>query len=527
MSITSMIPSYDDGQAAFYQGHVLDVLAALPEESVHCIATSPPYYGQRDYELPPMVWGGSKDCQHEWQEAAVIRRSNDSHPGLLQEGSPGSLRRDIPAKYATCSRCAAWRGSLGLEPTPTFYVQHMVEVFRAVRRVLRRDGVLLLNIADSYAGSGGAHAEGHANPGISNSWERNGVPHWGELGQPGNYLPPPGLKAGDMMDIPGDVVRALRADGWWWRSDIIWEKPSAMPESVSGPRWEQHRIKTESTRAGRRLQDSNHHAPVGGGRGPLPEWADCPGCKTCEPNDGLVLRWGNWRPTSSYEHVFLLSRSDHYFCDQEAARQLASSNSHGGPRVNPGHKQEALGRQQSGRLGRWTTEDKESGANLRDVWRINPEPTKDPHFAVFPSALARLMIQIGTSERGCCPECGAPWARVMQKDAGIAKETPKTVAAHTARGGVGTPTGTVGKAGSSRIEATARTLGWRPTCQHRDLAAVPCTVLDPFVGSGTTCWAAKQLGRRSIGIELSEKYLRIAVRRVRQMALILQETESG
>jgi DNA modification methylase len=146
-------------------GDSLDVMKGMADESVDCCITSPPYWGLRDY-----------GCN----------------------------------------------GQLGLEKSPEEYVANMVQLFREVRRVLKADGVLWLNLGDSYAGSG-VHQEHHANAGISQSAKRgctNGVPV------------PPGLKPKDLVGIPWRVAFALQADGWWLRQDIIWHKPNPMPESV-------------------------------------------------------------------------------------------------------------------------------------------------------------------------------------------------------------------------------------------------------------------------------------------------------
>jgi len=111
-------------------GHVLSVLATWPDECVQCVVTSPPYWGLRDYGIEPQVWGGEPGCEHDWGTAAT---------------------------GAFCPRCGAWRGSLGLEPTPELYVEHLVSVFREVRRVLRTDGTLWLNLGDSYATGAGSY----------------------------------------------------------------------------------------------------------------------------------------------------------------------------------------------------------------------------------------------------------------------------------------------------------------------------------------------------------------------------------
>lgn len=146
-----------------YQADVLDALRELPAESVQCVVTSPPYYGLRDYGV---------------------------------------------------------EGQIGLEATPEEYVGNLVEVFREVRRVLRPDGVLWLNLGDSYNGSGGAGGD----------YNKGGLKE-GQPRYPGRRIS--GLKPKDLIGIPWRVAFALQKDGWWLRSDIIWAKPNPMPESVT------------------------------------------------------------------------------------------------------------------------------------------------------------------------------------------------------------------------------------------------------------------------------------------------------
>ena len=156
---------HETEHGTIYCGDSLDVLSGMADESVDCCITSPPYWGLRDY-----------GCDNQ----------------------------------------------LGLEKTPEEYVANMVQLFREVRRVLKKDGVLWLNLGDSYAGSG-IHQEHHANQSISQSAKRgctNGV------------LVPSGLKPKNLVGIPWRVAFALQADGWWLRQDIIWHKPNPMPESV-------------------------------------------------------------------------------------------------------------------------------------------------------------------------------------------------------------------------------------------------------------------------------------------------------
>lgn len=191
-------------------GHVLGVLPTLEAGSVQCCVTSPPYWGLRDYGLDPAVWGGDCDCGHDWSDVVVTRTGG---PGSEKQAS----NRGANNVSGVCGVCGAWRGQLGLEPTPELYVEHLVAVFREVRRVLRDDGVLWLNLGDGYA--------------ASRSYQ---VPDskWCEVGNEKASSVPPGLKPKDLVGIPWRVAFALQADGWWLRSDIIWAKPNPMPESV-------------------------------------------------------------------------------------------------------------------------------------------------------------------------------------------------------------------------------------------------------------------------------------------------------
>jgi DNA modification methylase len=134
------------------EGNVLEVVGGLPEASVQTVVTSPPYWGLRDYDLPATVWGGEKDCAHRWGGARRGPRGDDRRAcrGGRQERSSRQKRAGREGGDF-CLRCGAWRGCLGLEPDPDLYVDHLVEVMRGVRRCLRPDGTLWLNLGDSFA----------------------------------------------------------------------------------------------------------------------------------------------------------------------------------------------------------------------------------------------------------------------------------------------------------------------------------------------------------------------------------------
>ena len=189
------------------QGDCLDVLKTLPIESVNCCITSPPYWGLRDYGTAKWE-GGDKNCEH-----TISHYSDNLKP---------DCDRPVRGDRSFCIKCGAKRidSQIGLEITPESYVQKMVDVFREVRRVLRNDGTLWLNLGDSYSGSGKGPA------GNLGGDERH-------LEEKHTKIIPEGLKQKDLVGIPWRVAFALQADGWYLRQDIIWHKPNPMPESVT------------------------------------------------------------------------------------------------------------------------------------------------------------------------------------------------------------------------------------------------------------------------------------------------------
>jgi len=250
------------------------------------------------------------------------------------------------------------------------------------------------------------------------------------------------------------------------------------------------------------------------------------------------------RPTSAVEYFFLLTKSERYFYDIEATRMKGSipagtraakgsgeRKSQAGVNARPPEYKEYSGTRNR-RNSDWFMDsirdilEGKSGTLLHDENNIptaifcNPQPYKEAHYATFSPRLITPMILAGTSPRAC-EICGAPWERVVERQAGVSKECPKTQAAHEARGGTGKPVGTVGKSGSGRIDGYSITLGWRPTCTCKNEGTGRCIVLDPFVGSGTTLWVAERFGRDSIGIELSPEYCELINKRMsnRQMTL--------
>jgi len=201
-------------------GDVLEKLKELPDESVQCVVTSPPYFGLRDYGTAKWA-GGILDCQHK------VGRATRGGLTEFQKNNVGSFGDESIKNGGYCPHCGAKRidFQIGLEKTREDYVAKMVEVFREVKRVLKNDGTLWLNLGDSYAVSqqGGEKSK----PGDKSFTNK------GTLGMVKTSRLPKGLKPKNLIGIPWRVAFALQTDGWILRSDIIWHKPNPMPESVT------------------------------------------------------------------------------------------------------------------------------------------------------------------------------------------------------------------------------------------------------------------------------------------------------
>jgi len=323
----------------------------LTDKSCQVCVTSPPYWGLRDYGLEPLVWGGDPQCEHVWgdEQSKRNRWGLDSNASDKQKSNRGNAWEISQGQF--CRKCGAWKGVLGLEPTPELYVQHIVEIFREVRRVLRNDGTVFLNLGDSYYGSRkGLYGDGTSH-GTEGAKQRTNMGSIGVF----NAFSSKNLKPKDLVGIPWRVAFALQADGWYLRRDIIWAKGvsfcptysgSSMPESV---------------------QD---------------------------------------RPSSSHEYVFLLSKSKHYFYDNEAVKE---------PSVYPNDNRKARANKEQKRFPTEKVAGVREGSatyakrNLRSVWAINPAGYKGAHYAVFPPALVEPMILAGSAINDIVldPFCGS------------------------------------------------------------------------------------------------------------------------
>jgi DNA modification methylase len=651
-------------------GHVMDVLRQIEDESVHCVVTSPPYYGLRSYGTEPQVWGGDPNCQHEFAAAGKRHQvgRNDhgtgcptSRLGPNKDGSPAGTEITPTRETAGAfCHCGAWRGDLGLEPTPELFIQHLVEVFREVCRVLRKDGTLWLNIGDSY---GSGEIGRHDSKSFAYRAKADAA------GPRQQQARPRGYKAKDLLMIPAQLALALRADGWWLRSEIVWAKKAPMPESCTDRPTCAHEKVFLLTKSARYFYDAIavaepadngelfHGDYAGSGNvtqarngrvasapsrranpaalcGPalIPEGDAAVGADNRAPHFRGRCHFGEAQITilgsmaweaedaeivesvrfsivmEEAERSFVMdlkpiSRPADFATVTASLQRFASGNfpirttivdapaaigrageadavltipfPDADARAKPmlqacemladmieksrpaevafhcnelsqtllvqGTFRPAHVRQST----KNTTQNQTSTRNLRNFWLLGPEPFPEAHFATFPTEIPRRAILAGTSAKGVCPKCGAPWVRVVE--AAKYQPPPAEIGERNVDPSRGDKVRKLdGKSAEWREAVASRqTIGWRASCgcdigaKQMQLAQnlgalllgsdarvdthglgnpVPATVLDPFLGSGTTALVADQLGRDCIGIELSSQYAAMADRRLRDDA---------
>tara|TARA_A100001515_G_scaffold98217_1_gene79128 strand:- start:8277 stop:9458 length:1182 start_codon:yes stop_codon:yes gene_type:complete len=374
-----------------YAGDCLDSLKQLEDQSINTCITSPPYFALRDYGV---------------------------------------------------------EGQLGLEETPKEFVDNLVNVFKEVKRVLRDDGTVWLNIGDSYGAQNGKGFNTNANVGSTNrSTEMQ--KKYGDISSHSTIKERTGLPPKSLLGMPWRVAFAMQDDGWILRQDIIWQKPNPMPESVKD------------------------------------------------------------RCTKAHEYIFLFSKSPKYYFDNEAIKEESVTVNSKGERGKP-NSAKNVGKSVEGIDGFDVRGGfKNMGAyekrNKRSVWTVNTKPFKEAHFATFPPDLIKPCVLAGCPEK-ICVECGKPYERVMQKPKQLEVERNKRSGLDDRKVG--------GVLDKYNRENPPIDLGPQKKCDCKTDETKPGTVLDPFAGSGTTAKVSDSHERDTVLCELSDDYIKIAVRRL-------------
>ena len=432
----------------------------LEDESVQCVVTSPPYWGLRKYSgEQDLIWGGDKDCVHEWGEVEQVGRYDKKMAADYGGWERGGRNNDARTQNSSsfCQLCGAWRGSYGLEPTPEMYVEHTIEILREIRRVLRKDGVVFWNIGDSYA----SQPSGSRKPSDLSYFENIAE---GDNGRPNKITG--NLKPKDLCLIPFRVAIAAQEDGWWVRSVIIWNKPNPMPESVKDRPTEAHEYILMLTKSGRYYWDQE-------------------AVRECKAESTVSDTRNN-------------------------------GNGHRRERGYPGYQSNGgtnLGGPEGGRNLRsvWTFP---TQPYPEAHFAIFPE--KLPELCIKAST-----PEYGCCSK-CGKPYERVTERVEgdnQEWAQINNPTRKAVAL---RGEKSVSTSKLNRGSKEdyyQNSAKQYTTGWQPGCKcNADITQ--SIVLDPFAGAGTTLKVAAELNRKAIGYELSEEYCQLIIERNRQQILI-------
>lgn len=443
-----------------YIGDWLDFAKIIPNNYVHLVVTSPPYFRARKYDVDSSIFGGDKNCKHVWgsfEKSASFGRHDESTFGY-HAGKTGTTAGRF------CKRCEAWEGELGLESTPQHYVFNLCNAFDPLKRILRDDGLFFLNIGDKFA-------------------DKN----YGD-----------GIKKGEKIGIPWLVALELRRRGWHLEQDNIWAKPNAFREPNEQRCINSHEYIFQFTKN----NDVNywvHRKGVKNGVRVKPK---------CEYfwRDNLTDMYYE-EPPAGWETIYL-----------DRKYNVVDTNK---PSNEHYRRYSKLNFWKSyNHFWDWYVIRNRSGSRKNDVWSIATQGLKEAHFAPFPETLPEIIIKAGSSEHGCCSKCLSPYHRIIvygeddlnwRKRSGSdyqgkykgkdVKDYNSARAQHPAK--------TKQRILKSMKKSTTKC--WVPTCSC-NVSIQPCIVLDPFGGSFTTARVAERLGRWWLSCDLSDKYVEIGER---------------
>ena len=319
-----------------YQGSCLNWLKDIDNGSIDCVVTSPPYWALRDYQTEPEIWDGDKNCEHEWGSKIITltHKSGEKNPGKESWYKDKGASNDKGNQF--CSKCNAWKGSLGLEPTFDLYVKHLCDIFDEVKRVLKKEGTCWVVLGDTYSGSGCGTNDYRTekSKSIQGKGKNRNLYKTGGIAQKITNV----VQAKSLLQIPSRFAIMMTDHGWILRNTIIWEKPNCMPSSAKD------------------------------------------------------------RFTVDFEYVFFFTKSKKYYFEQQLEKSIWADKDYrskikGG--VKSGGKT-ASGNYATNKVA--YTEN--GMKNKRAVWTISTKPFKENHFAVFPEELIETPVKAGCPKNG-------------------------------------------------------------------------------------------------------------------------------
>jgi len=516
------------------QGDAIGVMKSFEDKCINMVMTSPPYWALRDYGVDvETIWEGDaefQDCEHEWKgNEEIVRMNKDSW-----KSSTIAKEENIIHEYRTrgdsfCKLCGAWKGQLGLEPTFDLYIKHLCDIFDEVKRALRDDGTIWVNLGDTY-NSGGNNRTDNPDKPVKQLIGGNRI----ETGRIKTNSKEQGISAKCLTMIPSRFAIEMCNRGWILRNIIIWHKPNCMPSSIKDRFTVDFEYIFFFSKKKKYYFETQYEPHL-----------------TQESRPYGCVREREYGYDSKYNKI-------HY-------KNYSIRQKRGGDK-NPDYRNP-------------------KGRNKRAVWSICPKPFSEAHFAVYPEELCEIPIKAGCPEF-VCKKCGKPKVMDLEhnkiSDVGEdyleTKKTPYSVqerkgfvkirklpglkefsnylnehrkrldlsmdrieeiinsqAPHHWFGAESYPSKEdyillkdILELGDIYDEQMTKEYfkpaekqnldysnkGYKPTC-NCNAEFTSGIVLDPFFGAGTTGLVALKQGKKFIGIELNLEYIEIAKKRLK------------
>jgi len=509
-------------------GDNIELMRKLPDNSIDMVITSPPYWGLRDYgDSAEKVFGGEEDCEHEWRISSTRHQEAPGKTSLVKQKG-----LEYTVSTHTCKKCGAWKGQLGLEPHPQMYVDHMVELCREVKRILKPSGSFYLNIGDSYC----SHNANSKNVGGIEGKRVKEDPEYKKSIVIGKKVQYDGgwLQNKQLLLVPSRVACALQEDGWILRNDNLWLKPNPMPISVKD------RLNNTYEHIFHFVKKPHYFYNLDAIREPHKEHTISDGTRTdvnYKPDNekGYHKDGEHTRKYSEFYHpqgknpgdvIKPLSIQDHINKIYQISKQTPRTTYEGKHKDGEMGSSSALsstatirkvGREYIKENSITGQTEKEIlnyiqsvaghplGKNPGDIFEVTVQPFADAHFAVFPPELVEKPLKSSCPER-ICVNCGTPWTYESITEVEHNRENKREDS-------------NVRPDGLERVPndwQPKQVLGqeWVKNCNCETDEYAPGIVLDIFNGSGTTCLVAKKYGRRYLGFDINPEYCKMAKERV-------------